>query len=246
MVTCLVGSGVERELMDCVEEVVAETRAPIQFEKILSPISIKNSEKDLHNIKTSIRRNRVALKGFIETKDEGTERSHFNLSIKSELDLYISIVHCKPYSGVKCLNPNIDLILARQNTEGEYLMLEHENVRGSVESLKIITRQKTEQYAKWALHYARAHQRNKVTIVHKRDVYALTDGLFVDTIMEQARDFRDLRFDTMRLSHFIQKLLKRPETLDFIMIPNLYGCAATNIACGLLGEFPKLTQPNLT
>ncbi|XP_044762177.1 isocitrate dehydrogenase [NAD] subunit gamma, mitochondrial-like isoform X2 [Coccinella septempunctata] len=221
--------------MQFVREVIEVGRTPIKFEEIFAPKSAHNAERDLHHIKTSIRRNRVALKGCIETKDKATEKSQFNLNIKSELDLYISIVHCRPYLGVRCLNPNIDIILARQNTEGEYLMLEHETVKGNVESMKVITKQKTEQFAKWALHYARAHHRNKVTIVHKRDVYALADGMFVDTIKEQARDFKDLRFYTMSLTNFLEQLIKRPQTLDFVMIPNLYGCVATNIVCGLLG-----------
>ncbi|XP_045471648.1 isocitrate dehydrogenase [NAD] subunit gamma, mitochondrial-like [Harmonia axyridis] len=235
MVSLLVGNGVGGELMKCVKDVVDEGRTPITFEEIAAPKCATDCDKDLHHIKTSIRRNRVALKGCIETEDQGAAKSQFNLTIKSELDLYVSIVHCKPYSGVKCLNPNLDLILARQNTEGEYFLLEHETVKGNVESLKFITKKKTERYAKWALHYARACHRHKVTIVHKRDVYPLSDGLFIDTIKEQARDFKDLRFDTMRLSHFIESLLKRPQILDFVMLPNLYGCAATNIACGLLG-----------
>ena len=35
--------------------------------------------------------------------------------------------------------PGVDLIIVRENTEGEYVGLEHEVVPGVVESLKIVT-----------------------------------------------------------------------------------------------------------
>ncbi|KAL3279563.1 hypothetical protein HHI36_017070 [Cryptolaemus montrouzieri] len=242
IVSIIPGNGIGSELMEHMKDVLEEARTSIHFEEISAPTSITQADNDLYHIKSSIRRNRVALKGCIESENEGNERSQHNVNIKTELDLYISIIHCRSYPNVQCLNPNIDIILARQNTEGEYLMLEHETVRGNVEVLKIVTREKTEQYVKWALNYARAHRRRKITIVHKKDVYALADGIFVDTIMEYARKFKDLRFETMRLSPFIEKLIKRPQVLDVVMIPNLYGCAATNILCGLLGGAGLLSK----
>lgn len=64
----------------------------------------------------------------------------------------------------------MDTIVFRQNTEGEYAMLEHESKPGIVESLKIITRENTERFARWALEYARAGNRKNVTVVHKANI----------------------------------------------------------------------------
>ena len=55
----------------------------------------------------------------------------------------------------------------RQNTEGEYAMLEHENVPGVVESLKITSEKNVERLCRYAFDYARANGRKRVTIVHK-------------------------------------------------------------------------------
>ena len=46
-------------------------------------------------------------------------------------------------------------------------MLEHENVPGVVESLKIVTETSTERLCRYAFEYARANNRKKVTLVHK-------------------------------------------------------------------------------
>ena len=50
---------------------------------------------------------------------------------------------------------------------GEYAMLEHENVSGVVESLKIVTEASTERLCRFAFEYAKANGRKKVTLVHK-------------------------------------------------------------------------------
>lgn len=49
-----------------------------------------------------------------------------NVAIRNELDLYVNVLHCKSYPGVPARQSNIDVVIIRQNTEGEYAMLEHE------------------------------------------------------------------------------------------------------------------------
>ena len=46
-------------------------------------------------------------------------------------------------------------------------MLEHENVPGVIESLKIVTEPSTERLCRFAFEYAKANGRKKVTLVHK-------------------------------------------------------------------------------
>ena len=45
--------------------------------------------------------------------------------------------------------------------------LEHENVPGVVESLKVVTEKNTERLCRFAFDYARENGRKKVTVVHK-------------------------------------------------------------------------------
>ena len=46
-------------------------------------------------------------------------------------------------------------------------MLEHENVPGVVESLKVVTEESTTRLCRFAFDYARENGRKKVTLVHK-------------------------------------------------------------------------------
>lgn len=51
-----------------------------------------------------------------------------NMKLKRKLDLYANVVHIKSLPGVKCRHNNIDTIVIREQTEGEYSALEHESV----------------------------------------------------------------------------------------------------------------------
>lgn len=64
--------------------------------------------------------------GNIETKSLNTGVKSRNVAIRNELDLYVNVVHCKSYVGVSGQHRNVDVVIVRQNTEGEYAMLEHE------------------------------------------------------------------------------------------------------------------------
>jgi len=49
-----------------------------------------------------------------------------NVALRNELDLFVNVLHCQSYPGVTARHKDIDIIIVRQNTEGEYAMLEHE------------------------------------------------------------------------------------------------------------------------
>lgn len=120
----------------------------------------------------SFKRNRVGLKGVITTPaiSEGGELESMNQKIRLKLDLFSHVVRIKSLPGLKLRYNNIDFIVVREQTEGEYSALEHESVPGVVESLKITTREKTRRIAKFAFDYATNHGRKKVTAIHKANI----------------------------------------------------------------------------
>lgn len=44
----------------------------------------------------------------------------------TSLDLYANVMHCQSLPGVQTRHKNIDIMIIRENTEGEYSSLEHE------------------------------------------------------------------------------------------------------------------------
>lgn len=114
------------------------------------------------------------------------ELQTLNMKLRKSLDLYSNVVHVKSLPGIKSRHQNVDCVIIREQTEGEYSALEHESVKGVVECLKIITATKSQRIAKFAFDYAVKNNRKKVTCVHKANIMKLGDGLFLKSCHEIA------------------------------------------------------------
>lgn len=75
--------------------------------------------------------------GNIETRENRPDYLSRNVELRNQLDLFAYLLHCKSFPGVPTRHQDVDILIIRQNTEGEYAMLEHESVSGVVESLKV-------------------------------------------------------------------------------------------------------------
>nr|XP_033943200.1 isocitrate dehydrogenase [NAD] subunit gamma, mitochondrial-like isoform X1 [Pseudochaenichthys georgianus] len=234
-VTLIPGDGIGPELSKHVCELFRFCCVPVDFE-VVNVDSTKDSEDDINNAIMAIRRNGVALKGNIETNHNlpPSYKSRNNL-LRTTLDLYANVMHCQSLPGVRSRQTNIDIIIIRENTEGEYSSLEHENVPGVVECLKIITRTKSLRIADYAFKTARAQGRRRVTAVHKANIMKLADGLFLECCKEVASGYPEITFDSMIVDNTTMQLVSRPQQFDVMVMPNLYGNVVSNVCAGLVG-----------
>ncbi|KAI1724396.1 isocitrate/isopropylmalate dehydrogenase domain-containing protein [Ditylenchus destructor] len=183
--TMIPGDGVGPELVYAVQDIVKNTGIPIEFEEVfLSEVHYTRSASIDDVIESISRNNRVALKGVIQEGWKG-ESHGLNMQLRRRLDLFANVVHIKSLQGIKTRHKkDLDFIIVREQTEGEYSSLEHELVPGVIECLKIMTRPKCERIAKFAFDYATKHNRKKVTCVHKANIMKLGDGLFLNICIE--------------------------------------------------------------
>lgn len=89
--------------------------------------------------------------------------------------------------------------MIRENTEGEYSGIEHEVVRGVVQSMKLITKDASERCARYAFEYARSSGRSKVTAIHKANIMRMSDGLFLSVCQDMAAEYPDVEFEEQLL-----------------------------------------------
>ncbi|CAJ1085261.1 isocitrate dehydrogenase subunit gamma%2C mitochondrial [Notolabrus celidotus] [Xyrichtys novacula] len=234
-VTLIPGDGIGPELLNHVREVFRFSCVPVDFE-VVHVNSALETEVDINNAITAIRRNGVALKGNIETKHTmaPSVKSRNNL-LRTSLDLFANVMHCQSLPGVQTRHKNIDIMIIRENTEGEYSSLEHESVSGVVESLKIITRNNSLRIAEYAFRLAREKGRRKVTAVHKANIMKLGDGLFLECCREVASGYPDITFESMIVDNTTMQLVSKPQQFDVMVMPNLYGNIVSNVCAGLVG-----------
>uniref|UniRef100_A0ACB8EMS1 Isocitrate dehydrogenase [NAD] subunit gamma, mitochondrial n=1 Tax=Sphaerodactylus townsendi TaxID=933632 RepID=A0ACB8EMS1_9SAUR len=222
------GDGIGLELMLHVKEIFRHACVPVDFEEVL--VSSDASDTDLQNAIMAIRRNRVALKGNLETNHNlpPSHKSRNNI-LRTTLDLFANVIRCKSLPGVATRHRDIDILMVRENTEGEYSSLEHESVSGVVESLKIITKTKSLRIAEYAFQLAKESGRKKVTAVHKANIMKLGDGLFLQCCREVAAGYPDITFDSMIVDNTTM------QQFDVMVMPNLYGNIVNNVCAGLIG-----------
>merc|ERR1712210_69472 len=236
-VTLIPGDGVGPELMDSVQSVFKSLGAPVTFETMhLSEVQHWNSNK-LEDVMDSVKKNGICLKGVVNAPDmnfEG-ELMAINQQFRRNLDLYANVVKVKSLPGVKCRHNNIDLVIIREQTEGEYSALEHESIPGVVECLKVVTAEKSRRIAKFAFDYATRHRRKKVTCVHKANIMKLGDGLFLRSCTEIAELYPNIEFEAMIVDNTTMQLVSHPQQFDVMVMPNLYGNIIDNRAAGLVG-----------
>ncbi|XP_064479546.1 isocitrate dehydrogenase [NAD] subunit gamma, mitochondrial-like [Ornithodoros turicata] len=242
-VTMLPGHGIGPEMMNHVEAVFAAAKVPVDFEKIYINPKAADPVNMAHAI-SSIRRNGVGLKGNIETPFDRPDLEPRNLILRNELDLYVNVVHCRSQPGVQTRHKNIDVVIIRQNTEGEYSCLEHavHVEKGEmVECLKVITRKRSEQIAHYAFHYATTHKKRKLTVIHKANIMKLSDGLFLQCCREISKAYPTIELEDMIIDNCCMQIVSDPNQFDVLLVPNLYGNIVVNVFCGLVGG-PGITS----
>lgn len=235
--TLIPGDGVGPEMVYSVQEVFKAANVPVDFESFFFSEVNPTLSAPLEDVVSSIARNKTCIKGILATPDfsHTGELQTLNMKLRNALDLYANVVHVKSLPNVKSRHQNVDCIIIREQTEGEYSALEHESVPGVVECLKIITAAKSERIAKFAFDYAVKLGRKKVTAVHKANIMKLGDGLFLRSCEEMAKLYPRIQFEKMIVDNCTMQMVSNPTQFDVMVTPNLYGNIVDNLASGLVG-----------
>lgn len=196
-----------------------------------------------------LRQSRVVLKSplYIEkmgskvflNHPDGSQRvySNVNTALRLELGAYVNVRPVRAYKGVRAHTPQLDVVIIRELTEDIYSGYEHEVGAEAAEAVKITTRRATERAARFAFEYARSHARRQVSVIHKANVLQLTDGLFLRTAREIARDYPGLVCDDAMVDSTAYQLACQPQRWDVLLTSNQYGDIISDLCAGLVGSF---------
>jgi isocitrate dehydrogenase (NAD+) len=245
-VTLLPGDGIGPEVTAAVVAIVEASGVEIEWERyVVGAEAIALTGDPLpKEVLDSIRENKVALKGPVTTP-VGTGFMSINVRLRKLLDLYANLRPVRSLPNIVTPFKDVDLIVVRENTEGLYSGIEHEVVPGVMESLKIITEKASRRIAKFAFEYARTHGRKRVTAVHKANIMKLTDGLFLSTFYDVAKDFSDVQADDKIVDNLCMQLVTNPHQFDVLCLENLYGDIVSDLAAGLVGGLGVVAGANI-
>ncbi|XP_068667892.1 isocitrate dehydrogenase [NAD] catalytic subunit 5, mitochondrial-like [Aristolochia californica] len=234
--TLFPGDGIGPEISKSVKQVFRAAEVPIEWEEhyVGDTVDPRTQSYLTWESLESVRRNGVGLKGPMATPIGKGHRS-LNLTLRKELGLYANVRPCYSLPGYKTRYDDVDLVTIRENTEGEYSGLEHQVVKGVVESLKIITRHASLRVAEYAFHFAKAHGRQRVSAIHKANIMRLSDGLFLKCCREVAEKYPEVTYEEVIIDNCCMMLVKNPTVFDVLVMPNLYGDIISDLCAGLIG-----------
>ncbi len=192
----------------------------------------------------SIERNHLALKGPVTTPIAGGFAS-INVHLRKKFELFANFRPIKNLPGMDTRYPGVDLIIVRENTEGEYVGLEHEVVPGVVESLKIVTEKASTRIAKFAFEYARKFKRHKIHAIHKANIMKMSDGLFLRCAREVAKGYPEITYGEHIVDNTCMQLVMNPYQYDMLLTENLYGDIVSDLCAAFVGGLGLVPGANL-
>ncbi|HSE33454.1 MAG TPA: isocitrate dehydrogenase (NAD(+)) [Pyrinomonadaceae bacterium] len=245
-ITLIPGDGIGPEVASSVVRIIEASGVEIQWETHYAGAQAleKFGETLPAELLESIKRNKVALKGPITTPI-GKGFTSVNVGLRKALDLYANVRPVRALPNVPCRNPNLDLVVVRENTESLYAGLEHVVVPGVVESLKIITEKASTRIARFAFAYAKSEHRKKITVVHKANIMKLSDGLFLECFRNVSKAHPEIEPDEKIVDNVCMQLVMRPEQFDVMLLENLYGDIVSDLCAGLIGGLGLVPGANI-
>lgn len=235
------------EISQAVKDIYKAAKVPIDWEFTdVSPIIVDGNTAIPQKAVDGINKNKVALKGPLATPVGKGHRS-LNLTLRKTFNLFANVRPCLSVVGYKTPYDNVDTVLIRENTEGEYSGIEHTVVPGVVQSIKLITREASQRVSRYAFEYARATGRKKVLVVHKATVMKFGDGLFLESALQVAKEFPDIEVHTELIDNTCLKLVADPDPYrEYVMVmPNLYGDILSDLSSGLIGGLGLTPSGNM-
>src|SRR5271169_3665114 len=249
-VTLIAGDGIGPEVTGAVvsilEAAVEGTGAKFAWEPFLVGANAfeKYGEYIPQDVYHSIERNRLALKGPVTTPVAGGFSS-INVHLRKKFELFANFRPIKNLPGMDMRYPGVDLIIVRENTEGEYVGLEHEVVPGVVEAIKVITEKGSTRIAKFAFEYARKHGRKKIHSIHKANIMKLSDGLFLRCARKVSEGFPEIFYGEHIIDNTCMQLVMNPYQYDTLLLENLYGDIVSDLCAAFVGGLGLVPGANL-
>jgi isocitrate dehydrogenase (NAD+) len=245
-VTLIPGDGIGPEVTDAVVRILEATGVKFEWERFAAGAEAfeVHGEYIPAALYASIERNRVALKGPVTTPIGGGFRS-INVTLRKRFDLFANFRPIKNLPGLETKWPGVDLVIVRENTEGEYVGLEHEVVPGVVESIKVISEKGSTRIAKFAFEYARRLGRKKIHSIHKANIMKLSDGLFLRCARKVAEGFPEIVYGEQLIDNTCMQLVMNPYQYDTLLLENLYGDIVSDLCAGLVGGLGLVPGANL-
>jgi 3-isopropylmalate dehydrogenase len=166
------------------------------------------------------------------------------LQFRRGFDLYAKVCPVKAFPGVRCLQPNADLLVVRENTEGLYRSVGYIDGDYHV-NLRIFTRKGMERIIHFCFKLAIKEKRKKVTFTHKAGALKYTDAPMKELFYEIAKEYPNVEAEDMMVDACAMHLVMKPERFGVILTENANGDIISDVGAGITGGLGLASSGNI-
>jgi tartrate dehydrogenase/decarboxylase/D-malate dehydrogenase len=173
------------------------------------------------------------------------------LPIRRGFDQYACVRPASTYPGVPgplTGNPAIDLIVVRENTEGEYAqaggVVHHGRESEVAVQTAIFTRTGTERIIRFAFELAKK-RRKRLASITKSNAQGFSMVFWDEVFRGVAREYPDVETESILVDAACIHLVRRPATFDVVVASNLFGDIISDLTAALTGSLGLAPSANL-
>ena len=176
------------------------------------------------------------------------------LEICQGFDQYANVRPARVLPGIRsplrnCEPGDLDWVIIRENSEGEYSGIGGRAHRGHPEEVatevSIFTRTGVTRIMRYAFETARLRPRKLLTVVTKSNAQRHGMVMWDEIAAEVAGDYPDVSWDRMLVDAMTVRMTQNPGSLDTIVATNLHADILSDLAGALTGSLGVVPTSNI-
>jgi len=176
------------------------------------------------------------------------------LKFRREFDQYVNLRPVRLFEGVPCplagRKPgDIDFVVVRENTEGEYTNLGGRLFEGTERELviqeSVFTRHGADRVLRYAFDLASRRPRRHLTVATKSNGIAISMPWWDERAAEIGRDFPGVAQDRQHIDILCARFVLQPQRFDVVVASNLFGDILSDLGPACTGTIGLAPSANL-
>ena len=176
------------------------------------------------------------------------------LPMRRKYDQYVNLRPAYLFDGVPCplvgkAPGAIDMMVYRENTEGEYAPVGGNLYPGTENEIAvqtgIFTRRGCERILRAAFEAARKRPKKKLTSITKSNAQVWGLGLWDDAFNAVRQEYKDVESASLLVDAAAMDFVRKPESFDVVVASNLFGDILTDLSAAVTGSIGLASSANI-
>jgi len=176
------------------------------------------------------------------------------LPMRRKFDQYVNLRPAYLFAGVPCplvgKKPGeIDMLVYRENTEGEYAPVGGRLYPATENEIAVqtgvFTHRGCERILRAAFDAARKRPKKKLTSITKSNAQVWGMGLWDEVFNAVRKDYSDVESSSLLVDAAAMDFVRKPESFDVVVASNLFGDILTDLSAAVTGSIGLASSANI-